>query len=300
MAAVELVGAVGRDQDDPLVPQTTSDERQQIPRRAVGPVDVLDDEHHRLALAQALEQDEETIEQARLGPLGRRLGAGLGAAGDELGDEPTELPRRRVDQAGEDGGVRDPEEAAKRLGDRGERQSLLRAQADASAVEHEAARVTGAVRELTDEAALADSRLPADENDGRRAAFGPFERCLERAHLGHPADQDRARESGAHLGADHTIGPGAQRLRSPTAGGWSSPQSATSIGHGPTALARLAGSQSARRAASERARPMASWPASAAARFATAWETAASARRTAGSPTWPARRARTAWSVRVS
>ena len=189
---MELVGAIGRDQDDALAPETASDEREQVPRRAVRPVDVLDDEDHRLALAETVEQDEEAIEQAGLGPFGRRLGGGLSATAGQLGDEPAELARRRVDQAVEDGRVRQPEEASKRLGDRRERQAFLRTQADAPAIEDEAAPGPGALGELTDEPALADPGLPADEHDGGRAAGGPFERRLERGHLGHPADQDRA------------------------------------------------------------------------------------------------------------
>jgi hypothetical protein len=165
MAAVELVGAIGRDQDDALAPEAAGDEREQVARRAVGPVDVLDDEDHRLALAETLEQDEEAIEQAGLGPFGRRLGGGLSAR-DQLRDEPAELARRRVDQAVEDGRVRHPEEPSKRLGDRGERQAFLRTQADAAAVEDEAATGPGALGELTDEPALADPGLPADEHEG--------------------------------------------------------------------------------------------------------------------------------------
>ena len=70
MAAVELVGAEGHDQDDPVAPELADQERDRFARRRVGPVEVLDDEEDGVDLRQALEDAEDGIEQARLDRLG--------------------------------------------------------------------------------------------------------------------------------------------------------------------------------------------------------------------------------------
>ena len=53
VAAVQLVGAVGGDEQHALVARVAHEEGQEVARGAVGPVDVLEDEHQGLRLGQA-------------------------------------------------------------------------------------------------------------------------------------------------------------------------------------------------------------------------------------------------------
>ena len=51
VAALELAGAVGQHQREPLVAQVAGQELDQVTRRAIGPVDVLEHDRQRRALA---------------------------------------------------------------------------------------------------------------------------------------------------------------------------------------------------------------------------------------------------------
>ena len=96
MAAVQLVGAVGGDEQHALVARVAHEEGQEVARGAVGPVDVLEDEHERLRLGQAPQQGEQELEDAPLRE--RALGAGLG--GVELGQQRREARRGAAELAG--------------------------------------------------------------------------------------------------------------------------------------------------------------------------------------------------------
>ena len=69
MAAMELVGAIRADDEDPLVTETAREEGEEVAGRAVGPMQVLDDEHDRAALPETFQEGEEAVEQPCLGPL---------------------------------------------------------------------------------------------------------------------------------------------------------------------------------------------------------------------------------------
>ena len=95
VAAVQLVGAVGRDHEHALGPQAAGEEDEEGARRAVGPVDVLEHERERLLAAEQVEQRQQRLEQARLAArrlvgaqLARRRGC---AAAAELRQQRGEL-----------------------------------------------------------------------------------------------------------------------------------------------------------------------------------------------------------------
>jgi hypothetical protein len=56
-----VVQPVRRDEQDPLAVRIARHERQEVERRGVGPVDVLDDQHHRRLVGQAREQLEQVL-----------------------------------------------------------------------------------------------------------------------------------------------------------------------------------------------------------------------------------------------
>jgi hypothetical protein len=160
MAAVQLVGAVGGEEQDALLARVAHEEGQEVARGAVGPVDVLEDEHERLRLGQAPQQREQQLEDAPL--RGRRLRGG----GVELGQQRGEADRARAQLVGAQ-----PAQGA----DDGREGQLAVAEIDAVADEDSRALRTGAGAELGDEASLADPRLAGDERD-RGPAIG---RALE-------------------------------------------------------------------------------------------------------------------------
>ena len=120
MAAVQLVRAVGDDERERLVARAAHEEGEEVARRLVGPVQVLEHEHDGLDAAQALDQREQRLEHARLvgavafgsgarraelrHQLGERRARGrrerlgeIGAALDKLaGDRPQRVDQRRV------------------------------------------------------------------------------------------------------------------------------------------------------------------------------------------------------------
>ena len=61
-----VVQAVGGDEQDPLAARVARHERQEVERRRVGPVDVLDDQHHRRLVGQPREQLEQVLVLAAL------------------------------------------------------------------------------------------------------------------------------------------------------------------------------------------------------------------------------------------
>ena len=71
MAAVQLVGAVGDRDDQPLSAPVADQEAQEVTRGGIGPVRVLDDEDERLLGAQPAQQHEQQLEQPALGQGGR-------------------------------------------------------------------------------------------------------------------------------------------------------------------------------------------------------------------------------------
>src|SRR6476661_3605749 len=71
MAPMKLIAAIRRDEDDRAFAEVVDDEAQQLQRRLIGPVDVLDDQDDRCQPAQTSEEEEHVLEQTPLaGPVG--------------------------------------------------------------------------------------------------------------------------------------------------------------------------------------------------------------------------------------
>ena len=91
MAPVEVVRAIGEDQRDRRVAQVADQEAEEVAGRAVGPVEILDDDDHRRDPGQPVQDAEQQFEQAALGGPGVEAGLGAVRRGTEVGDEPREL-----------------------------------------------------------------------------------------------------------------------------------------------------------------------------------------------------------------
>ena len=96
MAAVQLVAAVGADEQQALVAQAVQQRGEELERGAVGPVQVLDREEHGRVDGQPVQDPPQQREQAG---LSERVARGshvlatpvLRRAGAQLGHEPCQL-----------------------------------------------------------------------------------------------------------------------------------------------------------------------------------------------------------------
>ena len=88
VAPVQLVGSVRHDQAERLLARAAHEERDEVARRAVGPVDVLERQQHRAGAAEPLEQREQRLEQAALARARLLVGARADATqlGQQLGE----------------------------------------------------------------------------------------------------------------------------------------------------------------------------------------------------------------------
>ena len=144
-------------------------------------MDVLEDEHERLRLAQSPQQPEQELEDPSLRK--RALVAGLG--GVELGQERCEPRRAAAELVGA--------QAAQRADDRCVGQ-LAVAEVHAVAREHACALFTGTGGELRDQARLADARLAGDEHDRRAPVGGALQRRAEPCQLALAPHEVRTRD----------------------------------------------------------------------------------------------------------
>jgi len=173
MAAASVVGAVGEREQDGHRAQRPDQERGQVQGGLVGPVQVLDDEHHRPGLAQPLEQAEHQLEQlSGLQFLRRR---GRGSARRELRKQPAQSLPGRPEQFLQPSGRSPARERAQRPDERRQRQAL-RAQFDALTRQNAESGRRRPARQLSDQPGLADPGLAADQDDGRIAILGAPQR----------------------------------------------------------------------------------------------------------------------------
>ena len=133
MRAVQLIGPVGHHDQHAISGWLVADqEGQQVSGRPVGPVQVLDDQHHRAGFGQALQQDEHLLEQPRPRPARGIRSSGL----TELRQQPCQLSGRAArQQLSHPGGAEIAYELAKHRGEGGERQAVG-AKLQAAAYQH--------------------------------------------------------------------------------------------------------------------------------------------------------------------
>lgn len=102
MAAVQLVGAIAAEQHQ-ATRGVAHEERDQVARRLIGPVQVLDREDQRRLLPQPLEQGEHGLEEACAGQLlvQGRVRVVRGRARAELGEERRQMASALPQQLGQ-------------------------------------------------------------------------------------------------------------------------------------------------------------------------------------------------------
>ena len=203
VAAMELVGAVREQEHHRDVAQVPDEEPEQVAGRAIGPVQVLDDEHDRRPSGQALEDPEEQLEQAA---LARAVAQGTGRApagsgdGPEVGDQPGQLGATLAQNDVELLRVGPADEPAQGFGDRGVRHRTL-AQVDAPAEQDDGALRLGDRGDLRDDPRLADAGLAGQERRAAATLVGRLQGRAQSADLAGSADRARGWRRGPPCGS---------------------------------------------------------------------------------------------------
>ena len=175
-----VVRAQRHDEQQPLVAQVAREEAQQVLRRVVGPVEVLDAADGRRRLGEAPERPQQQLEQ----PRGRLRGGGAAAAVAQLGAQRRELVAEVVTaQGGHDRRVR----------------QLAGLQRHALAPQDAMPARVGAAGELAGHPRLADPGLARDEHELRPALGGLRQRSVEGCLRVRAADRQRARDTARHM-----------------------------------------------------------------------------------------------------
>ncbi len=215
MPPVQLVGPVGGHQQHPGLTQRPGQERDQVQRGLIGPVQVLDQEQHRLGRAQPVKQAEHHLQQLRLlHVLAVRRRAGAGA---QVGQQPGQPGPGRAEQLGPGFRGRATGQRAQRVHQRGQRQAF-RAEFDALAGEHPEPGPGGPRRQFAHQAGLAHPGFPADQRDGGLPGAHPVQQRGECGHLLASADENRAHHADRHgqNGATYPPRPRRRRPRPPS------------------------------------------------------------------------------------
>ena len=204
VAAVQLVGAVAERDQHALVGEVAPQEGQEVAGRAVGPVDVLDDQDDRRVATEAVDRRQQGLEEPRL-----RLAVGLAAlmlAGGycavaigigQAGQQRRQLVARgggKLQQRGVLGTDQRSQGAdQRRVG------QLAVAELDALAAEHACAVVARLAGQLAQQPRLPDARLAGHERQRRAARVGVAHGLHERRELVVAADQAAADGGGGHI-----------------------------------------------------------------------------------------------------
>lgn len=201
VAAVDVVRAVRRHQEDVGVVQCSQEVGEQFAGGAVGPVEVLDDEDEGAVGGEPLQEAGGQLEEAGApGLLVMGLSRGLPQFGQDAGEFAL-LAR--------DGGgqlvAQMPVEGVQDRGERGEGQSFG-ADLDAAAERHEGAPGARGLAELLDEAGLSDPCLTSDQQRLGLAGHRDAIECLpQHGEFGRAADEHGTDGPGLHV-AEHRTG----------------------------------------------------------------------------------------------
>ena len=180
-------GAEGEHDQDAAARRAAQQVGDELQRRVVGPVQVVEREHDAGVGAQRLQQRADRA--VGLEALVLEAAGGGARQPVEPGHDRRQLGRLGADEAREAVGAQRRGVVAERVDGDPERQVLL--QLGGAAAEHEVAARVGTRAELVDEPRLADPGLPADRQDRRAAGLQPGERVGDGGQLRAATDERR-------------------------------------------------------------------------------------------------------------
>jgi hypothetical protein len=171
---VGLRGTRGEREQDRRVGAAAHERRDELDRRAVAPMQVVEDEHERLRVREQGQQRLDRVVGA-IALVGDRRGARARAT--HRREDRAELARQRVVPAAEGVEVLRGEVRVEGIDPHAERHVAL--ELGRRAAEHEMAALVGPRAQLVEQAGLADARLPLDREVARRALVERVERRLD-------------------------------------------------------------------------------------------------------------------------
>ncbi len=189
---VQVIATERADDQHARVTQVAGEEHEEVTRGVIGPVQVLEEQQRRDAVAEANDRAEQVLEQRRPAV------AGVVAAVVQLGEKPGQRGFGVADDGGLERGIEVPVRVAQRLHDRPEGQRPVH-ELHARARGDQATGFPHPGGELGDEPGLADAGFAADQVGGRALfARRGLEGCDEHIELGLPADEPGARDARCH------------------------------------------------------------------------------------------------------
>ena len=192
VVARQAIGAIGADHEHGEVAERLRERCEQLERRLVGPVQVVEDHQHGLIGSEAIERVADRLDERRAVRARGRL--------SQLGQEHRQVRHQRR------GRVQGSGPGAQAGAQRGDNGPVGRAARVAGcAAEHE--RVGLASDDLGDQAALADARVAADEDDAAGAVAGALHRGGQLRQLGVAPEESPTVRHGPSLGAVRPVGP---------------------------------------------------------------------------------------------
>lgn len=200
VTAVDVVGAVGGEDDEAAGAQGAEEVGQQVAGGGVGPVQVLQGDDDGAVGGEAFQEAGGEFEEAGHALLAGAVRAEDGGGLADLGQQPGQFVLLSGGGRGQLVGQL-PAQGAQRGGEGGERKAVG-ADLDAAAEGDDGARAGGGAGELLDEAGLADARLAADDQRLRLARGGTGERVVQRLQLGGAADEHGTYGAALH-GPEH-------------------------------------------------------------------------------------------------
>jgi hypothetical protein len=192
VAAVQLVGPVADGHGHPAGAQGAGQEGDQVAGGPVGPVQVLQHQHHRGPLGQAHQHGPHGVEHLQLVQV---------AAGEpgrlDPGQEPAEDGRGQGRSGQQPGLLRVVGQLAQGV-DHGQVGQADVAQLDRGAHEHPHPQPAGPVGKRQQQAGLAHPGVAGNQHHLRAALPGPLQHRVEPVQLDRPADERRARDLPSH------------------------------------------------------------------------------------------------------
>ncbi len=194
--SVELIRAGREDQEQPPAARARREQSQEVERRPIRPLEVLEYEHQRGVLRQPRDHPDHQLEQAGGVAL---LHCRSGQSVAKLRHEPPDLGPGRAEHVVESVGGQLTCQGAHHVDQRRERDPSP-AELHAAADEHARAGAAGAPDQLVDEPRLSHPGLAADQHGDLLAGEHSLQRTCQDLQLRLASHQDGADETRRHAG----------------------------------------------------------------------------------------------------
>jgi hypothetical protein len=183
MPPMQLIGPVAGRQRHPTRPKGAGQEGDQVPGGGVGPVQILQHQHHRGPLRATHQHSPHGVEDLQLVE-----GVARGPGRVDPGQEPAEAGRGCGRTGQQPGLLRVIGEPAQGV-HHGQIGQADVAQLDTAAGQHPHPAPVSPVGERQQQAGLAHSGVTGDQHHLRAALLGPFQQLVDPAQLDRPADE---------------------------------------------------------------------------------------------------------------